>query len=200
MTDTKIRFHWVRLTSHEEEEAGHILHEASVPAAAEHANDPTEQDDGHRHAHETCRHSPQVWENTKGARLNITRTSRWCSCEERKHEPHMFVLSEKLWKVLISNIIARCCFCFGLTTSPAELHMIVLSVRVSTLQQGKTTRHTGPVLMYCTVQTMHFDTVIWHVKNSHTLSPTDTKPATQIQLSLRVRKTVKTGVSLSPSS
>lgn len=47
-------------SSHEEEKAGHILHEASVPAAAEHADDPTEQDDGHRHAHETCRHSPQV--------------------------------------------------------------------------------------------------------------------------------------------
>lgn len=31
----------VWLTSHEEEEAGHILHEATVPAAAEHADDPT---------------------------------------------------------------------------------------------------------------------------------------------------------------
>lgn len=45
------------LTSHEEEEASHILHQASVPAAAQHADDPAEEDDGHRHAHETCRHS-----------------------------------------------------------------------------------------------------------------------------------------------
>lgn len=66
-SDIKISFScvWMWLTSHEEEEAGHILHEASVPAAAEHANDPTEQDDGHCHAHETCCHSPQVWEQTQ---------------------------------------------------------------------------------------------------------------------------------------
>lgn len=50
----------VRLTSHEEEEAGYILHETTIPAAAQHTNDPTKQDDGHRHAHETRRHSPQV--------------------------------------------------------------------------------------------------------------------------------------------
>lgn len=46
------------LTSHEEEEAGHILHQASVPAATQHTDDPTKEDDGHRHAHEACRHSP----------------------------------------------------------------------------------------------------------------------------------------------
>ncbi len=59
----------MRFTSHKEEEAGHILHEASVPAATEHANDPTKQNDGHRHAHKTCCHSPQICENTNGQRL-----------------------------------------------------------------------------------------------------------------------------------
>ncbi len=60
---------FMRFTSHKEEEAGHILHEASVPAATEHANDPTKQNDGHRHAHKTCCHSPQICENTNGQRL-----------------------------------------------------------------------------------------------------------------------------------
>ena len=48
------------LTSHEEEQPSYVLHEAAVPAAAQHADDPAEQDDGHRHAHEACRHPPQV--------------------------------------------------------------------------------------------------------------------------------------------
>lgn len=51
----------VRLTSHEEEQSSHVLHETSVPATAKHADDPAEQDDGHSHAHEPSRHSPQVW-------------------------------------------------------------------------------------------------------------------------------------------
>lgn len=48
------------LTSHEEEKPCHILHKASVPAAAQHTDDPAEEDDGHRHAHEASRHSAQV--------------------------------------------------------------------------------------------------------------------------------------------
>lgn len=52
------------LTAHEEEQTRHILHEASVPAAAEHANDPAEKDDGHSHAHEARRHPAQVYVNT----------------------------------------------------------------------------------------------------------------------------------------
>lgn len=50
----------VSLTSHEEEKPCHILHKASVPAAAQDTDDPAEEDDGHCHAHEASCHSPQV--------------------------------------------------------------------------------------------------------------------------------------------
>lgn len=48
------------LTSHEEEESGHILHQIMLLAAAQHAYDPSEQDDGYGHAYETGSHPLEV--------------------------------------------------------------------------------------------------------------------------------------------
>lgn len=51
----------VSITSHEEEQASHIVHEALVPAAAQYTNGPAKEDDGQGHAHEACCHTPQVY-------------------------------------------------------------------------------------------------------------------------------------------
>lgn len=51
---------WKLLTTHEEEQSRHVLHEPTVPTASQHPNDPAEQDDGHGHSHESCGHSPQI--------------------------------------------------------------------------------------------------------------------------------------------
>lgn len=59
------------LTSHEEEKPCHILHKASVPAAAQHTDDPAEEDDGHRHTHEASCHSAQVCEEAGGKQLTL---------------------------------------------------------------------------------------------------------------------------------
>ena len=53
-SDTKI------LTSHEEEKPRHILHKASVPTAPQHPDNPSEEDDGHSHAHEASCHPAQI--------------------------------------------------------------------------------------------------------------------------------------------
>lgn len=52
--------HKEHLTSHEEEKSGDILHEIMLLAAAQHAYDPAEQDDGDGHADETGRHPLEV--------------------------------------------------------------------------------------------------------------------------------------------
>lgn len=49
-----------KCAAHEEEQACHILHEATVPTASQHPNDPAEEDDGHRHSHKSCSHPPQM--------------------------------------------------------------------------------------------------------------------------------------------
>lgn len=59
------------LTSHEEEKPCHILHKASVPAAAQDTNDPAEEDDGHCHAHEAGCHSTQICEEGGGKELAL---------------------------------------------------------------------------------------------------------------------------------
>lgn len=56
------------LTSHEEKKSGHILHQIMFLAAAQHAYDPAKQDDGHGHAHKTCRHPLEVCKAPKGQR------------------------------------------------------------------------------------------------------------------------------------
>ena len=48
------------LTSHQEQKAGHVLHEVMVLAAAQHPYDPAEQDDGHRHPDEAGGHPLEV--------------------------------------------------------------------------------------------------------------------------------------------
>lgn len=48
------------LTSHEEEESSHILHQIMLLTAAQHAYDPAEQDDGYGHADETGSHPLEV--------------------------------------------------------------------------------------------------------------------------------------------
>lgn len=53
-SDTKI------LTSHEEEKPRHILHKASIPTAPQHPDNPSEEDDGHSHAHEASCHPAQI--------------------------------------------------------------------------------------------------------------------------------------------
>lgn len=53
-------FVWKRLTTHQEEQSRHVLHEPAVPTASQHSNDPAEQDDGHGHSHESRGHSPQI--------------------------------------------------------------------------------------------------------------------------------------------
>lgn len=53
------------LTSHEEEKSCHILHKASIPAAPQHPNNPSKEDDGYSHAHETCCHSAQICKKRK---------------------------------------------------------------------------------------------------------------------------------------
>lgn len=88
-----VYFTW--LTAHEEEQACHILHEAAVPAAAEHADDPSEQDDGYSHAHEASRHPPQVWRGTH--KHNSWSDSMWNRAQEHNWKnvyPHKKV---KYW-------------------------------------------------------------------------------------------------------
>lgn len=59
------------LTSHEEEKPSHILHKASVPAAAQDTDDPAKEDDGHCHAHEASCHSTQICEEAGGKELAL---------------------------------------------------------------------------------------------------------------------------------
>lgn len=55
-----IRMKRKTLTSHEEEQPCHILHELVLFTAAQHTNDPAKQDDGDCHANETGCHSSQI--------------------------------------------------------------------------------------------------------------------------------------------
>lgn len=69
----------VHLTSHEEEKSGDILHQIMLLTAAQHAYDPSEQDDGDGHADETGGHPLEVcagkrWRPSSGA-LEFTRLS-----------------------------------------------------------------------------------------------------------------------------
>lgn len=59
------------LTSHEEEQSSHILHEIMILTAAQHAYDPAEKDDGYGHANETSSHPLEVWGGGNGTVLAL---------------------------------------------------------------------------------------------------------------------------------
>jgi len=50
----------VSLTSHQEEQSRHILHQLVVFPAAQQSNRPAEHNDGHSHADKTCSHPLQI--------------------------------------------------------------------------------------------------------------------------------------------